>query len=100
MTQATHTPGPWAASLAEWHNGAPWLIGAPVSEYLPAEAERHIGNAYKEANARLIAAAPDLLAALEILQAAIDADGVPVGWGIVADKARNAIAIAKATGKE
>ena len=63
MTRATHTPGPWVASLAEWHNGAPWLIGAPVSECLPAEAERHIGNAYKEANARLIAAAPELLAA-------------------------------------
>jgi hypothetical protein len=61
-----HTPGPWVAT----RNDAPWLgfmIGAPVSDTLPAHAPRHIGNAYAEADARLIAEAPRTLAALEQL---------------------------------
>jgi hypothetical protein len=65
MTNTTHTQGPLIAS----QDGAQWMIGAPVSDTLPAHAARHIGNAYNEANARLIAAAPDLLAALENLMA-------------------------------
>lgn len=66
MTATRHTPGPWVAT----RNDAPWLgfmIGAPVSETLPAHAPRHIGNVYAEANARLIAEAPNTLAALEHL---------------------------------
>ena len=84
------------ASLAEGHTGAPWLIGAPVSEYLPAEAERHIGNAYKEANARLIAAAPELLDACKDALAFLRCDlGIPEREMIL----RLELAIAKAKGE-
>jgi hypothetical protein len=53
--------GPWVAT----QDGAQWFIGAPVSDTLPAHAARHIGNAYNEANARLIAAAPQMRTALD-----------------------------------
>lgn len=43
----------------------------------------------------LVAAAPDLLAALKILLSAAAVDGIPSGWGIVIDNARAAIAKAK-----
>lgn len=56
MTQATHTPGPWELTFGEYdaaiHAGA---TIAMVDDTM---------RAWKE-NARLIAAAPDLLAALE-----------------------------------
>jgi len=48
-----------------------------------------------EANARLIAAAPDLLAALETLQAAAAVDGWPAGWGLVQEQTAAAIAKCK-----
>jgi hypothetical protein len=51
-----------------------------------------------EANARLIAAAPDLLAALERMLNAHDADeehGILTGNTAAADQARTAIALAK-----
>jgi hypothetical protein len=83
------------------------MIGAPVSETLPAHAPRHIGNAYAEANARLIAAAPELLEVLEDvlpwLQKA-EAEGVfancaaPQGGLRAINRAR--AAIAKATGAQ
>jgi hypothetical protein len=78
--------GPWVAT----QDGAQWFIGAPVSDTLPAHAARHIGNAYNEANARLIAAAPDMLAALHEVLNLCDRDS-EIGWVCVA-------AIAKAKG--
>lgn len=63
----THTPGPWKAfncvgprSLKNWHIQADDLKGRPVATI----ADIGDGDA---ANANLIAAAPDLLAALEQL---------------------------------
>lgn len=60
---AKHTPGPWFV------NG-PWLIQADTPHELPryvAEIKKPHGVSTneREANARLIAAAPELLAALE-----------------------------------
>lgn len=66
MTKTTHTPGPWTAQ--ERHERGDWR----VSE-IRLDDQRTIGAVYSddvsddafEANARLIAAAPDLLAACE-----------------------------------
>lgn len=61
MTNATHTPGPWVLSLNSV-KALGWMIGSPSADNGPGT---HIGNVYNVADARLIAAAPDLLAALE-----------------------------------
>jgi hypothetical protein len=82
---ATHTPGPWTADIAAGNCasvspiGFAWW-GCPVSEET-------------RANARLIAAAPDLLAALRDMLAAqvCDDNG---GDCAVCDAARAAIACA------
>ena len=75
MKTTTHTPGPWKYSYTVLENQESYyaIIGTPINgeEHLP-----HKGGfiakvtgvkARQEANARLIAAAPDLLAALEFL---------------------------------
>lgn len=50
MNTAKHTPGPWA-----------YLLGHPVKNYIiNAEDQTALATVYDEANARLIAAAPDL----------------------------------------
>lgn len=64
MTQAHHTPGPWTANTAPL---APIITAGPKA----------IARSYQvgddgAANARLIAAAPDLLAALQALLFAAD----------------------------
>ena len=54
-----HTPGPWeAVSDHDWHSG--WKFG--VAGVVP------VNHTITEANARLIAAAPDLLEALEAIE--------------------------------
>ena len=91
-TQTAHTPGPW---IVEHPYGEPGVfVSGPRTEliaklYLVAEAE---------ANAALIAAAPELLAALEKMVARWDAlsvEDLGPGCRAIADKAR--AAIAKAT---
>jgi len=84
-----HTPGPWAAV-------------ARTNAYIEIEAPNQPGYATKkvamismpnhEANARLIAAAPDLLEALKGFMDGAEA----MGWNT--DKAR--VTIAKATGEQ
>ena len=59
--KGAHTPGPWEVKRVErFHVGIPGQIGADPADFLT------------EANARLIAAAPDLLQALVQLLDAID----------------------------
>jgi hypothetical protein len=69
MTQATHTPGPWLLDgdkictsrdneIARITRYGAWFYGGTPYG---------LGNPIGDANARLIAAAPDLLAALEAL---------------------------------
>ena len=96
MSTAQHTPGPWAYADAAWDatNTAYTVYGAakllqPVADVLK--------TANAHANARLIAAAPDLLAALEDALSIFnpeppDAHPAPK-W-----EARAIAAIAKATG--
>ena len=97
--KTTHTPGPWTTWLGDpanyhFHNRrliVP-LMGesqAPIAQ-LP---ESVAGDYYQsEANARLIAAAPELLAALEALLLEKTVLG---HLGIATEQARAAIAKAK-----
>lgn len=73
---AAHTPGPWTVSLDEEEHT--WSIDARKGErrlgyprwmglalVFGSEDEPHIGDPIGEANARLIAAAPQMLAAMK-----------------------------------
>jgi hypothetical protein len=82
-----HTPGPW--HYAECEMGAPFIdtesVGDLFAVVLPLDEER--------ANCRLMAAAPDLLAACEhAMRECCDLQGTPAGNAIEA-------AIAKARGQ-
>ncbi len=67
---SAHTPGPWAAGE---QSGGDWLIQSNIESHLPPWAVQNdtIGavraNDNAEANARLIVAAPELLANVERL---------------------------------
>lgn len=95
-----HTPGPWAIGLAP----GPWAIG--IETDLPDSAQIIDADGWHlatvtldpvDANARLIAAAPDLLAALEAALIALetpdDLTDEERGWVIedAADAIRKAI---------
>ena len=114
---AKHTPGPWrveddtflvwgACQLAD--DGTIDFLGIPVARAETSrDWERHYGYQRKpgeeDANARLIAAAPELLEALAGLRASIGrmpADMSRPGWGeIVAALFEADAAIAKAKGE-
>lgn len=105
-----HTPGPWKAdSDPEHDDGETWAVWTDTGGGCEAELA---GRICVEANARLMAAAPDLLAALKDVYALLDS-GVLVrdvsrdhepGWAMKAldltlKIKRGADAIAKATGE-
>lgn len=86
MSEATkHTPGPWKAkTLEEWVEGKGGLvvIDAPGKWLSLANAHIHRDSREEgEANARLIAAAPDLLEALEAMDALVESLWDSVPWG-------------------
>lgn len=83
----TFTPGPWYAP-------------ADKSFYVHAGPGQFICNASGQANARLIAAAPEMLAALQTIVAGYQAhfDAMPVAWQTYDNIAR--AVIAQATGEE
>lgn len=94
MTKAQHTPGPWKKE-----NGnvlIPVYPGDAGVETLRPILESRVGEA--EANARLIAAAPDLLEALETLLAAASGplEGRSDANDRILDSCRAAIAKARA----
>ena len=64
---SAHTPGPWEWDAKVWdydpEQDAPWLVSADGTRVLSGQIQ-----CASEANARLIAAAPDLLAVLQELQ--------------------------------
>lgn len=67
--EAGHTPGPWTCEVRRYPNGK--LVAIPYL-YAPnaPDGQRHLGEVWgdaPEANARLIAAAPDLLTSLRRL---------------------------------
>ena len=63
MTQSQHTPGPWVVTDAPDAYGNAVFSVMTVDEY--SYIYRGLASAYGEANANLIAAAPDMLEALE-----------------------------------
>lgn len=79
MTQAKHTPGPWNAEIYEHGEFAIEAHGQGHSggTLVICSRNRHQGRPTEfEANARLIAAAPELLSVLKMVQeAAIDMRG-------------------------
>lgn len=101
----THTPGPWKAQrdIRHWTNDGALTSGSPKAwavygPYRVCAIESGIGIAWDndieaEANARLIAAAPALLAALEECLQELNAAGL--GCAGYTDNARATIAAAK-----
>lgn len=91
-----HTPGPWKATYAD--GGEDWIIHAIETPWQLAYL-RNDGRAQwpLEANARLIAAAPDLLAFAELVLGHLNADTFQ---GDVPDEVHEAatMLIAKARG--
>lgn len=90
-----HTPGPWALD-----NPASLIVRAPARHAASqriADCRALLPDAELRANAALIAAAPELLAALQALAAVCENEGFPY-LGNVLPKAR--AAIAKATGAD
>ena len=94
-----HTPGPWtdkAIDESQWgvYDSRGWSVAqAHQIKVLSAD----IKQAERTANARLIAAAPDLLAALERLVRQHGSDGIEYSGDHPVAVAR--AAIAKATGE-
>lgn len=99
-----YTPGPWAALLiktdVQIHAEASPRVSDPRGGPVAYVVGRGVHTAVRAANANLIAAAPDLL---EALQAYIERErelhgDMPIGMRRVTDAAR--AAIAKATGRQ
>jgi len=113
---AGYTPGEWVATVARWMPDSPafgFVVKVdgrdhPIASdgvYLHTNNSAHFTPAELEANARLIAAAPELLEALEGLVAIIEAAGLyqlsrgvelgAMSWGVKCsdrlDAARTAI---------
>ena len=65
--KAAHTPGPWKFGKELTARSGEWLVSFDAGSKGRgiAIAETRAGSGNEEANARLIAAAPELLAALE-----------------------------------
>ena len=87
-----HTPGPWEASFHQTANGTPFGIvcggtsqdgrfDLVICHGPDATDEPTSFDAFKK-NARLIAAAPDLLEALKVARHMIVEDGTPIGWSV------------------
>jgi len=88
-----HTSGPWVLGTRDHST---YDITGPKGS-LPYIAHVPSGRDNRSANARLIAAAPDLLAALKVAEKAMQADisGIDIGASFEQIRA----AIAKATGE-
>ena len=92
-----HTPGPWKAHTLP--NGSHHIIADHWNASIATTMYPDSGSEGREANARLIAAAPDLLAALKAIHACHRAFSNTENWTALDDEARSAAesAINKAT---
>lgn len=95
-TQPTHTQGPW--SLIRIDSGAPWNIGTIDHDIAIAQQIQgdNIKGSIRSANARLIAAAPELL---EIARACLESRRTMSMERKSEIRSMAASAIAKAEGK-
>lgn len=98
--KTSHTPGPWLREnntvYSLMHYG--WRKGTELFKnrfHTYVQADKECPDDEHEANVLLIAAAPELLEALESALDALENEGVTF-WSDTQDKARDAIA--KATG--
>jgi len=96
---AAHTPGPWTAEQrtpkAAYNSEPYWRVSTAGGSCMYVGC----GDVEDEADARLIAAAPDLLAALQAL-CVLEADGMQAAESAIESWERARAAIAKATGAE
>jgi hypothetical protein len=90
--QTKHTPGPWHIGVRTFHAGRD--VYGPKGEPVAVADDAITATPEAEANARLIAAAPNLLAALQAIMGDPDAVDHILHLDAVAADA----AIAKATG--
>ena len=106
MSEAKHTPGPWEFGPSHSSTGlAGQLVVRPAGEFPHGEWVADVGSMYDDhrvANARLIAAAPELLEALKevtmVLDRIFDVEDRTPEPNSISGRAR--AAIAKATGQE
>ena len=64
MDMSSHTPGPWDCIPGADNEKSVWLICGPGQSYI-GQVDAEDGEGLNEDDARLIAAAPDLLEALK-----------------------------------
>lgn len=103
-----HTPGPWELSEAEYKDGFGTYrrveqveqFGDVVASVCIRHAVNHTLNACGDANARLIAAAPDLLGALQPFVLANSSEEFVTLVVRSSDITKARAAIAKATGEQ
>ena len=62
--ESKHTPGPWSGAVQHWPNPGPGIVVAEGGRLIASVPHKVEGDG-GDANAILIVAAPDLLAALE-----------------------------------
>ncbi len=70
------------------HTQGPWTVSKPSGNYIEAPTGGIAALTYgaTKADAHLIAAAPDMLAVLEDMDAIFRDEGIPAGWALVAQE--------------
>lgn len=86
----THTPAPWSISPTDWEDCHAGIYAGEANCYLAVI----VGTPNSDADAHLITAAPDLLAALEWAVETADTEQYEADWYAAAR-----VAIAKAKGE-
>ena len=99
MSNAQHTLGPWISEPFNELTGEIEIIGTETDPNDGQMVPAFVAATHSEANARLIAAAPDLLEALEVLLASSQ-DGAAYAVNSLAAIQVEVAAILKAKGEE
>lgn len=87
-SELAHTPGPWALESSPYEDGTPYFKITAGEPYIDGEKMGFGFSAImREADARLIAAAPEMLAALEAHQlwSKRESEGPLYPWGMKRD---------------
>ena len=102
MTTTKHTPGPWAADMEPTDDGQIYVYPAKYPEYDNdrkdiCDVHAYHGSEQRDANAALIAAAPELLEALNEILHCIEMGAGDERWNAACEAAR--ARVAKAEGR-